>query len=143
MTVKEETSVRFVPYITLDGNTAEAVDFYLQVFGGKSKGVMRYGDMPNPESPLPEEARNRVLHAEIEVEGNDLFFSDTFPGNPLSFGDQLAIGLLIADEPRLKAIYDRLSEGGHVSMELQKTFWSPGYAVVTDKFGITWQLNLE
>ncbi|MGE5506873.1 MAG: VOC family protein [Chitinophagales bacterium] len=135
--------MKFVPYITLNGNAAEAVDFYVEVFGAKNKGVMRFGDMPNPESPLPEEARRRVLHAEIEVEGNLLFFSDTFPGRPFTLGDQLAIAVLFTDEPKLRAVYGRLSDGGRVLMELQKTFWSPAYAMVTDKFGVTWQLSLE
>jgi PhnB protein len=135
--------VRFIPYITLNGNAAEAVEFYAKVFEATNKGVMRFGDMPNPEFPVPEEARNRVLHAELDIDGNTVFLSDTFPGSHFVLGNQLAIAVMFKDEQRIKAIYGRLSDGGTVLMELQQTFWSPAYAMVSDKFGVLWQLTLE
>lgn len=135
--------MKLIPYITLDGNAAEAIEFYQKVFAGTNRGVMHYGDAPNPEHPLPEEARNRVLHAELEIEGNLLYFSDTFPGSSVTLGDQLSIAVVFEEEPRIKAVYASLIDGGQALMELQKTFWSPGYAMVRDRFGVTWQLNLQ
>lgn len=135
--------MKFIPYLTLNGNAAQAVDFYQQVFGAKNRGIMRFGDRPNPEHPLPDAARDLVLHAELEIEGNLLFFSDTFPGSPFTPGSQVAIAVLFSDEPRLRTVYARLVEGGEVLMELQKTFWAPAYAMVKDQFGIVWQLSLE
>lgn len=134
--------MRFIPYITLNGNAAEAMEFYERVYGGTTKGVMRFGDMPNPESPIPEEARNRVLHAVLEVDGNLLFLSDTAPGAHFALGNQLSIAIVFEDEQRIRAVYASLADGGQVLMELQQTFFSPAFAMVRDRFGVVWQLNL-
>lgn len=131
------------PYFTFDGNCAEAVEFYQQVFKATNKGLMRFGDMPNQEHPVPDEAKNRVLHAELEFEGNRLLFSDTFPGNPYSVGDQLSLAVTGNDEQTVRSIYNALLDGGQTIMELQKTFWSPCFGMLRDKFGVTWQLSTE
>ncbi|MOA49624.1 hypothetical protein D3C78_1725240 [compost metagenome] len=83
------------------------------------------------------------MHAAIEIDGTTIMFSDTFPGQPFTYGDQLSIAIVTNDMERLKSIYHALADGGQVIMELQKTFWSPLYGMVKDKFGIQWQLNGE
>ncbi|WP_152396092.1 VOC family protein [Paenibacillus guangzhouensis] len=135
--------MNIAPYINLDGQCADAVAFYEKALQAKVKGIMRFGDMPNEDHPIPEDAKNRVMHAAIEIDGNTIMFSDTFPGQPFSYGDQLSIAIVSNDIERLKSIYHALADGGQVIMELQKTFWSPLYAMVKDKFGIQWQLNGE
>ncbi|BFH64955.1 VOC family protein [Paenibacillus azoreducens] len=136
-------SLKIAPYINLDGECAEAVAFYEKVLGAKNLGIQRFGDMPGNSHPMPEEAKNRVLHAALEFDGQRLMFSDTFPGNPFQLGDQLSIAINTKDLERLKSIYHALAEGGQVKMELQETFWSPLYGMVRDRFGITWQLSGE
>lgn len=137
-------SLKIAPYIVLDGNCAEAVAFYEKVLGATNLGVQRFGDMPGEGGhPMPEEAKNRVLHAALEFDGQLLLFSDTFPGNPFQLGDQLSIALMTTDLERLKSIFHALSDGGQVQMELQETFWSPSFGMVRDRFGITWQLSGE
>lgn len=136
-------SMKISPYINLNGNCAEAVAFYEKVLQAKNLGISYFGDMPDSDHPMPEEAKKRVMHAAIEFEGNTILFSDTFPGNPYQLGDQLNIAIVSHDSERLKLIYDGLAEGGQVLMELQKTFWSPAFGMVRDQFGITWQLSAE
>ncbi|OPA79327.1 hypothetical protein BVG16_09580 [Paenibacillus selenitireducens] len=133
--------MKISPYINLDGKCAEAVAFYENVLQAKNLGVMRFGDMPNEEHPVPDNMKDRVLHASLEFDGNVIMFSDTMPGHPFTLGDQLSIAITSADFERLKSIYHGLVEGGQALMELQTTFWSPLYGMVRDKFGITWQLN--
>lgn len=135
--------MKLIPYVTLNGNAAQAVEFYAKVFGAANKRILHFGEMPNPPFPMPEGARNLVLHAEIDIDGGSLYLSDTFPGNPFVLGNQLAVAVLFKDEERLRAIYEGLADGGDVLMELQQTFWSPAFARVRDKFGVEWQLSLE
>ncbi|WP_314590997.1 VOC family protein [Paenibacillus terrigena] len=135
--------MNIAPYINLDGQCADAVAFYEKALQAKVKGIMRFGDMPNEDHPIPDEAKNRVMHAAIEIDGTTIMFSDTFPGQPFTYGDQLSIAIVTNDMERLKSIYHALADGGQVIMELQKTFWSPLYGMVKDKFGIQWQLNGE
>lgn len=136
-------SLKIAPYIVLDGNCAEAVAFYEKVLGANNLGIQRFGDMPSEDHPMPEEAKDRVLHAALEFDGQMLLFSDTFPGNPYQLGDQLSIAIMTSDLERLKSIFHALSDGGQVHMELQETFWSPLFGMVRDRFGISWQLSGE
>ncbi|OZB96030.1 VOC family protein [Paenibacillus sp. XY044] len=136
-------SVKISPYIVMNGNCAEAVAFYEKVLQAKNLGLSRFSDMPDSDHPLPDEAKNRVLHAALEFDGNTLLFSDTFPGNPYQLGDQLSIAMTSQDSERLKSVFAGLADGGEVLMELQQTFWSPAFGMVRDKFGITWQVSTE
>ncbi|WP_211745519.1 VOC family protein [Paenibacillus sp. Marseille-Q4541] len=131
------------PYINLDGKCAEAVAFYEKVFGAKNLGVMRFGDMPGSDQPTPDHLKDRVLHAAIEIDGNKIMFSDTMPGSSFTLGDELTIAITSNELDRLKQFYEGLAEEGEVQMEQQATFFSPLYAIVRDKYGITWQLSGE
>lgn len=129
-----------IPYLTFNGNCEEAVNFYQNVLGGESQ-ILRYGDAPpNPEFPLPDEVKNLVLHAELRKNGHILRFSDTFPNAPFSTGNNISFTLEFDTKDETRAIYEALSEGGKVEMELQETFFSPLYGKFTDKFGIIWQI---
>lgn len=137
-------SIRLNPYLTFDGNAREAVRFYEQVLGGQLVGILNFGDMPSsPEHPVPEEARNRVMHAHLKVGDSDLMFCDTFPGMPYESGSTIQLTVILDDEARARAIFDALSDGGEVTMPLQQTDWSPLYGMVRDKFGISFQINVS
>lgn len=71
-------AVRINPYIVLDGNAQEAIQFYAEVLGGKIEGIIQFGDNPFPG--MPEEAENRVMHAHLTIGESALMFSDTYPG---------------------------------------------------------------
>lgn len=135
--------MKISPYINLDGKCAEAVAFYENVLQAKNLGVMRFGDMPNQEHPVPDNMKDRVLHAALELDGQVIMFSDTMPDHPFTLGDQLSIAIASSDVERMRSVYQGLAEGGQVLMELQTTFWSPLYGMVRDKFGITWQINSQ
>ncbi|MFC4408908.1 VOC family protein [Chungangia koreensis] len=129
-------------YFVLNGNAREAIDFYSGVFSSEAK-VMTFGEAPQqPDYQLPEEAKDRVMHGHLEIEGNKVMFSDTFPGQPYTVGSNITLAIVTEDREKLQTYYDQLKEGGQVVMELQETFWSKAYGQVTDKFGVEWQLNL-
>ncbi|WP_442598745.1 VOC family protein [Neobacillus sp. D3-1R] len=132
------------PYLVTNGNGQEAVKFYESALDAEVLGLQTFGDMPeDPNHPTPEEAKNRVLHANLKIGNTTLMLSDTFPGQPYNLGDQVTIAIMINNVEKAKEVFGKLEDGGKVQMPLQETFWSPAYGQVTDKFGITWQVSTE
>jgi PhnB protein len=131
-------------YINFNGNCREAVEFYAKVFGTEKPKIMSFGDTPpNPEYPLPEEAKNLVMHSRLDIDGSTVMFSDTFPGMPFVEGTNISLSYVNTDIDLIKSIFSKLKEGGKVGMDLQETFWSKCYGSLKDKFGIEWQFNLD
>ncbi|MED3551063.1 VOC family protein [Cytobacillus praedii] len=129
-------------YLTFNGNCREAVEYYAEVFGTEKPQIMAFGDSkPNPEYPLPEEAKDLVMHARLTISGSTVMFSDTFPGSPFTQGNNITLAIVSKDINEIKSAFNKLKEGGTVGMELQETFWSKCYGQLTDKFGIGWQLS--
>lgn len=137
-------ALKLIPYLVMNGNANEAIDFYEKALGAQVLFKQSFGEMPqNPEFPLPEEAKNRVGHASVKIGESELMFSDTFPGQPHSSGNQVTICISLNDADKSKQIFDALSQDGRVTMPLQETFFSPAYGSVTDKFGISFQIFTE
>ncbi|OAB25596.1 hypothetical protein PMSD_28025 [Paenibacillus macquariensis subsp. defensor] len=131
-------------YINFNGNCREAVTYYAQVFGTEQPHIMAFGDTPpDPAFPLPEEAKDLVMHARLNLSGSNVMFSDTFPGMHFVVGNNISLAVVTKDIDEVKSLFDKLKEGGKVSMELQETFWSKLYGSVVDKFGIEWQFNYD
>ncbi|MHC0037648.1 VOC family protein [Pseudoneobacillus sp. C159] len=131
-------------YLVFNGNCREAVEFYAKVFNAGTPNIMSFGDSPqSPEYQLPDEAKNLVMHARLNIDGSNVMFSDTFPGQPVVVGNNVTLALISKNIDDLKSWYEQLKDGGKVEMELQETFWSKLYGQVTDKFGIHWQINYD
>ena len=129
-------------YLRMNGNGKEAVAFYEKALEAENLGVQTYGELPeNPEFPLPDEAKNRVIHAQLRINNTFLMLSDTFPGQPYETGSQVDVAILLNDVEKSKQVFERLLEGGEVIMPIQETPWSPSYGQVKDQFGITWQIS--
>ncbi|UFJ41012.1 VOC family protein [Brevibacillus humidisoli] len=137
-------ALRLTPYLMMDGNAKEAIDFYQQALGAEVLFQQTFGEMPeNSEYPLPEEAKERLSHAMVKIGESELMFSDIFPGQPFQAGNQVTICISTDDKEKTKQIYEALQQGGQVNMPLQETFFSPAYGIVTDKFGVTFQIYTE
>jgi PhnB protein len=135
---------RLLPYLVMDGNAKEAVEFYEKALSANVIGIQTFGEMPaNPDFPLPDSAKDRVSHAMIKVGETDMMLSDTFPGTPYEKGNHVTICIMADTKEQAKGFYDSLQEGGQVTMPLQETFWSPAYGIVIDKFGVTFQISTE
>lgn len=131
-------------YLIFDGNCREAVNFYAEVFKTEAPQIMTFGDGPeNPDYPIPEEAKNLVMHTNINVAGSRLMFSDNWPGSPYVVGNNISVTLVSKDEEFIRSSFEGLKQGGTVNMELQETFWSKCYGAVKDKFGVEWQVSLD
>ncbi|AWB44684.1 hypothetical protein DCC85_10950 [Paenibacillus sp. CAA11] len=137
-------SIRLNPYLNFDGNTKEAVYFYEKALGGKLMGIMTFGDMPaDPNFPMTDDMKERVMHANLKIGDSEIMFSDTFPGQPAQPGNAIQIAIHFTEESRAKEVFAALEDGGQVIMPLQTTEWSPLYGIVKDKYGITFQVNVS
>ncbi|MCR8997429.1 VOC family protein [Brevibacillus halotolerans] len=137
-------TLKLIPYLVMDGNAKEAIQFYEKALHAKVLFNQTFGEMPeNPEFPIPANAKDRVAHAMVKVSETDLMFSDTFPGQPHQKGNQVTICIATSNKEESTQIYEALQEGGQVNMPLQETHFSPAYGIITDKFGVTFQIYTE
>ncbi|WP_413303239.1 VOC family protein [Bacillus sp. 1P10SD] len=137
-------TVRLIPYLVMDGNAKEAIQFYEKALDAQILFSQSFGEMPeNPEFPLPPEAKDRISHATIKVGETEVMLSDTFAGQPHQIGTQVTICISTNDAEKSKKFFEALTEDGQVGMPLQETFFSPAYGIVTDKFGVTFQIFTE
>ncbi|HYH03016.1 MAG TPA: VOC family protein [Bacillota bacterium] len=131
-------------FIHFNGNCREAVEFYAKVFGIEKPPIMVFGDAPpNPEMSLPETAKNLVMFTHLNIYGSRVMFSDVFPGTQFIAGNNISLTINSKSKDELKRLFEQLKDGGKVEMELEKTFWSEFYGMLTDQFGIIWQFNYE
>ena len=127
------------PYLHFNGQCETAFRFYERCLGGKIDALLKDGDAPMPE-PVPENWRNAILHASLTVGEQVLLGSDSPPEyyhKPEGFYVSLSV-----DTPAEAArIFQLLAENGQVRMDLQKTFWSPSFGMLSDRFDIPWIIN--
>lgn len=131
-------------YLVFNGNCKEAIEFYEEAFETDKLQMMTFGETSqNPGYVLPEEAKDLIMHARMNILGTDVMFSDIFPGSPFTVGNNVTLAVVTDNEGRIRKSFDALKEGGAVQMELQQTFWSSCYGILTDKFGVNWQFSHE
>lgn len=130
---------RLNPYLSFKGKTREAMQFYHSVFGGKLDiSTFKDGGMPHE----PNEA-DKIMHAMIVAEnGIVLMASDTPDAMPFTEGSNISISLSGEDEAELRGYWEKLSVGGSITMPLEKAPWGDTFGMFTDKFGITWMVNI-
>lgn len=133
------------PYLNFDGQAEKAMIFYQSVLGGEFEGGISYfGEAPGMD--LPEEEKNRVMHISLKIsDGLKIMASDTSPsmGNIWIKGNHNYISLNADSKDQGAQIFAKLSEGGTVEMEYQKTFWGAYFGSLEDKFSIGWMVNYD
>ena len=125
-------------FLNFNGNCAEVLQFYAKVFETTTGMIMRYGDAPS-DSQVPG-IEDKIMHSEIIVGGERLMLADMPSQNAHVVGNNFALSYHSNDFDKLRRIFEALSEGGIVIMPMGKTFFSELYGMVTDKFGITWNV---
>ncbi|SHE15426.1 Uncharacterized protein conserved in bacteria [Chlamydia abortus] len=135
-------NVKFTPFIMLDGHANEAIRFYEQALGAQVVFKQTFGGIPEEgnASPMAEELKKRIAHSVLVVGGSELFVSDSEPNQQLERGDQVNICLTVKDVSDAERIYDALRSEGKVLSPLQPLYFSPAYGMVTDQFGVTFQI---
>jgi PhnB protein len=133
--------MRFIPYLSFNGQCAEAFRTYERVFDGRIVALTTHGEMPGADE-IPPENRDRVMHAALEVEGTLLFASD-WPGHMYEPPRGVSVSVNIEDVDRGERIFHALAEGGTVTMPFEKTFWAERFGMLVDRFGTPWMINCE
>jgi PhnB protein len=133
------------PYFVFDGNAAEAIEFYSDILDAKVLDITFFRDMPEESDfEMSDAVKNLVMNATIRLPNSDVFmFSDNLPEMPFTVGNQITTALIFDNADESRDVFEKLSVGGTVEMELQETFWSPLYGSLTDKFGNQWQIDTE
>ena len=137
--------MKFIPYSTFEGNAEEAIQFYADALDGEILGMTRYKDAPADALgfPIPDDYLEKVMHCALNIQGETLYFSDAFPGMPVTKGNGIAIMIACVTEEELRNTFDKLAQDGEVAMPVDKTFWGSIFGSLVDKFGIGWNLEYE
>jgi PhnB protein len=136
------TTTQIQPYLFFGGRCEEALSFYRSAIGAEVDMLMLHKDSPEPPPPemLQPGFENKVMHVTFHIGGTTIMASDgckegqTFSGFSLS--------LAVPTEAEADRAFAALADGGQVQMALDKTFWSPRFGMLTDRFGIGWMINV-
>lgn len=132
----------FIPYLFFNGEAAEAMDYYSQIFNAEHLALIRYGDMYQEGMPISEEDKERVMHGSLQIDGKRILFTDNVANEPKEL--DVSIAIISSDANQLQEYYQALApDAKEVLVEFQVTDWSPGYGMLVDKYGVKWQLNVE
>ena len=127
-----------IPYLNFNGNAAEALTFYANALGGKVVQQSTFGDANMAQD---ESMKNKILHAVFEAGALKFMVSDCPPGVSVTAGDQVSLSLNFTDLETIEKAFTALSEGGHITMPMQDTFWGARFGMTKDKFGVHWMFN--
>lgn len=131
------------PYLFFDGRCEEAVEFYRKAIGAEVEMMMRFKDSPDSPPPgmLAPGYENKIMHTSFRVGQSTIMASDGCGTERIKF-QGFSLSLSVPTEADADRVFAALSEGGKVEMPLTKTFWSPRFGMLTDRFGIGWMVNV-
>jgi len=133
------------PYLNFNGNTEEAFNFYKSVFGGEFLMLQRFKETPEADK-IPAADREKLMHVALPVgKGNILMGTDAteMMGFKLIEGNNFSLALSTDSEEESDTIFNKLAEGGQVTMPLSKVFWGAYFGMLKDKFGIQWMISYD
>ena len=129
------------PYLFFNGHCAEALEFYKSTLGAEVQTVLRFKD--NPDKPSPEVVAthldDKIMHACMRIGETEVMASDGMGTGKPSF-QGVSLSLSVPDEAEADRVFDALKKGGTVKMPIGKTFFSPRFGMVADRFGVSWMV---
>jgi PhnB protein len=137
--------MQFIPYLNFNGNCAEAMAFYAQLFGGTIVHQSTFGETPGFEQ-MPEAGKRCIMHAHLQIKDQALMASDATDncgGGGYQPAQGMWISIAVDDVAEGRRVFGALAEGGRVAMPFDATFWSPGFGMVTDRFNTPWMVNVR
>ena len=128
------------PYLSFKDNTREVMGFYKTVFGGKLT-MSTFKEFHASQSP---DEDNLIMHSVLEGDNGITFMaSDTPDRMQYSVGTNFSMSLSGDNETELHAYFEKLSVDGNITMPLQKAIWGDSFGMLTDKFGVSWLVNIS
>jgi PhnB protein len=132
------------PYLFFEGRTEEAIEFYRSAVDAQVDMLMRFKESPEPPKPgmVPPGSDNKIMHASFRISDTMVMASDgNCSGKPNFQGFSLSI--TVPDEAAAERTFAALGKGGQVQMPLSKTFFSPRFGMVADRFGVSWMVIVQ
>ena len=130
--------MKLTPYLNFAGNAQEALDFYANALDGKVVYMQRYGDSPMPGD---EDYKNKVMHARLQFGDNLIMVSDAMKGYDVPTKGNIQLSIEMDDVAQQEKVFNRMAEGGKVTMPLSDQFWGARFGMLQDKFGVNWMFN--
>jgi len=135
------------PYIYFNGTCEDAFNFYKSVFGSEFLLVSRFKDMPeNPNYPIAESDKEKIMHISLPISKETVMYGcDSIQvfDNSTVISNNISLSIETETIEEATRIFNGLSNGGNVTMPLNKTFWDAYFGMFTDKFGINWMVNYD
>jgi PhnB protein len=130
------------PYLFFDGRCEEAVEFYKRAVGAEVLGLVRFKDSPEPPTMMAPGSENKIMHVSLKIGDSEIMASDGANTGATNFHG-FSIALSVKTEEEADRIYNALADGGTIRMPLTKTFFSPRFGMLADKFGLGWMVMIE
>jgi PhnB protein len=129
------------PYLFFGGRCEEAIEFYRKALHAEVERLVRFNEAPEPQAGLPECFQEKVMHASLRIGETLMMASDGRCEGAANF-EGFSLSITVADEAEANRVFAALSEGGLVTMPLEKTFWAPKFGMLQDRFGIGWMVSV-
>ena len=136
--------MKLEPYLFFEGRCEEAIEFYRKTIGAEVLMLVRFKDSPEPAQPgmVPPGAENKIMHVSLRIGDARVMASDGYcQGKPTFSG--FSLSLTATDDAEAKRLFAALSDGGQVRMPLAKTFFSPCFGMLADRFGVGWMVLVD
>lgn len=132
------------PYLFFNGRCEEAMQFYQKALGAKVEMMMRFKDCPEPPPPgtVSPGSENKIMHSTLRIHDAVVMASDGCSDGNARF-EGFSLSLNLTDAAEADKLFNALAEGGQVQMPMGKTFWSPRFGMVADRFGVGWMVNVS
>jgi PhnB protein len=128
------------PYLNFDGRCEEAIEFYKKSLGAKVDMMMRMNENPEPQPGMsPPGTENKILHSAFHIGDTQVMASDGRCQGKAKF-DGVMLSISAKDKGEAERIFNALADGGKVQMPLAKTFFSPSFGMLADRFGVNWMV---
>ncbi len=128
-------------YVFFDGTCADAVRYYERTLGAKVEMLMRVGEAPKDQCPMPPGMDDKIMHARLTIDGHVLMASDWTCETPFEKPSGFSLSLSYPSTAEAQRVFNALADGGNVIMPMEKTFWAEAFGMVVDRFGMSWMVN--
>jgi len=135
-------TVKLNSYISFKDNARQAAEFYKSIFGGELF-MDTFEKYNSADMPVSEADKNKIMHAYLKgSNGVELMMADTPTGMEYQDGARISLTLNGDDETVIRGYWDKLAEGGKITMPLDKAPWGDTFGMLTDKFGVSWMIDI-
>jgi PhnB protein len=131
------------PYLFFNGRCEEAIEFYRRALGAEIELMTRFKESPEPAPPgsVPPGFDNKIMHASFRIGQTTVMASDGCSAEKPSF-QGFSLSLAVETEAEADRAFNAMADGGQIKMPLTKTFWSPRFGMLEDRFGIDWMISV-